>query len=129
MDGRKPEMNISIVYILISVIGGAAGQILLKKGMSSLGPLTLAWNDLITNLWRIATNPYVFTGLGIYVISVVFWLFALSRVDLSFAYPFASLSYVIMLIASWRLFDENITPVRLIGTLLVGIGVLVISRS
>jgi len=122
-------MNISIVYILISVIGGAAGQILLKKGMSSLGPLTLAWNDLITNLWRIATNPYVFTGLGIYVISVVFWLFALSRVDLSFAYPFASLSYVIMLIASWRLFDENITPVRLIGTLLVGIGVLVISRS
>lgn len=122
-------MNISIVYILISVIGGAAGQILLKKGMSSLGPLTLAWNDLITNLWRIGTNPFVFIGLGIYVISVVFWLFALSRVDLSFAYPFASLSYVIMLIASWQLFDENISLVRLIGTLLVGIGVLVISRS
>ena len=122
-------MNLSIIYILISVIGGAIGQILLKKGMTSLGPLTLAWNDLFTNLWRIATNPYVFTGLGIYVISVIFWLFALSRVDLSFAYPFASLSYVIMLLASWQLFDEHISPVRLIGTLLVGIGVLVISRS
>jgi len=122
-------MNISILYILISVIGGAAGQILLKKGMTTLGPLTLAWNDLFANLWRIVTNPFVFTGLGIYVVSVIFWLFALSRVDLSFAYPFASLSYVIMLIASWQLFDEHISIIRLIGTLLVGLGVLVISRS
>ena len=122
-------MNISILYILISVIGGAAGQILLKKGMTTLGPLTLAWNDLFANLWRIITNPFVFTGLGIYVVSVVFWLFALSRVDLSFAYPFASLSYVVMLIASWQLFNENITPVRLLGSIVVGLGVFLISQS
>ena len=92
-------MNIAIIYILISVFGGAVGQILLKKGMTSLGPLTLSLDKLVTIIWKMVTNPFVFIGLGIYVLSVVFWLAALSRVDLSYAYPFASLSYVIMLLA------------------------------
>ena len=74
-------------------------------------------------------HPYVVIGLAIYVCGTVFWLAALSRVDLSYAYPFASLSYVIMLAASWWLFNENITPTRLLGTLIVALGVFVISRS
>ena len=59
----------------------------------------------------------------------VFWLVALSRVDLSYAYPFASLSYVVMLTASWLLFNENITSLRLLGTVVIGLGVFLISRS
>ncbi len=122
-------MNLAIVYIMISVLGGAFGQILLKKGMASMGPLTLTVNQLWSVLWKIATNPYVVVGLGIYLFSTVFWLTALSRVDLSYAYPFASLSYIVMLVASWTIFSENITPMRLLGSLVVGLGVLLISRS
>jgi drug/metabolite transporter (DMT)-like permease len=122
-------MNIAIVYILISVIGGAVGQILLKKGMTTMGPLTLSGKDLLSTLWRMGTNPYVIIGLAIYVCGTVFWLAALSRVDLSFAYPFASLSYVVMLAASWLLFQEDISLVRLIGTAVVALGVIIISRS
>ena len=122
-------MNIAVTYILISVLGGAIGQILLKKGMNAMGAMTLSISELGSILWRIATNPFVVVGLFIYVISVIFWLVALSRVDLSYAYPFASLSYVIMLIASWWIFDENISLMRLIGTIIIGIGVWLISRS
>ena len=122
-------MNMSIVYILISVLTGAIGQILLKKGMGSMGPLTLTANQLGGMLWRIATDPYVIIGLAVYVGGVVFWLAALSRVDLSYAYPFASLSYVVMLTASWLLFNENITSLRLLGTVVIGLGVFLISRS
>jgi drug/metabolite transporter (DMT)-like permease len=122
-------MNLAIVYILISVLSGAVGQVLLKKGMGSMGPLTLSVNQLGNVLWRMGTNPYVIVGLAIYVSGTVFWLTALSRVDLSYAYPFASLSYVVMLAASWLLFKEDISLVRLLGTLLVGMGVFVISRS
>jgi len=122
-------MNIAVTYILISVLGGAIGQILLKKGMNTMGAMTLSISELGSILWRIATNPFVVVGLFIYVISVIFWLVALSRVDLSYAYPFASLSYVIMLIASWWIFDENISLMRLIGTIIIGIGVWLISRS
>jgi drug/metabolite transporter (DMT)-like permease len=75
------------------------------------------------------TNPYVFVGLGIYVLGTVFWLAALSRVDLSYAYPFASLSYVVMLIGSWLVFGESISLLRIIGSVVIIIGVLLISRS
>ena len=122
-------MNIAITYILISVLGGAIGQLLLKKGMNTMGAMTLSISGFGNILWRIGTNPFVVLGLFIYVISVIFWLVALSRVDLSYAYPFASLSYVIMLIASWWIFDENISLMRLIGTIIIGIGVWLISRS
>ncbi|NLE45700.1 MAG: EamA family transporter [Chloroflexi bacterium] len=122
-------MSTAIIYILISVVAGAVGQVLLKKGMGAMGPLTLTLNQLGAVLWRIGTNPYVIVGLAIYLGGTVFWLTALSRVELSYAYPFASLSYVAMLIASWLLFGENITPLRLLGTAVVCTGVFLISRS
>jgi drug/metabolite transporter (DMT)-like permease len=126
---RESQVTTAIVYILISVLAGAVGQILLKKGMGSMGPLTLTLNQLGHVLWRIGTNPYVIIGLVIYVGGTVFWLTALSRVDLSYAYPFASLSYIVMLAASWLLFKEHITPLRLMGSLVVCLGVFLISRS
>jgi drug/metabolite transporter (DMT)-like permease len=122
-------MSIAITYILISVMAGAIGQIMLKKGMTSMGPLTLSLDQLFNILWRVGTNPYVVIGLAIYVTGTVFWLAALSRVDLSYAYPFASLSYAVMLVAAWQLFNEDITPFRLLGTLVVCLGVFLISRS
>lgn len=122
-------MNIAILYILISVLGSAMGQLLLKKGMNSMGPVTLSFNQLPSVLWQMATNPNVFVGLAIYLVGTVFWLAALSRVDLSFAYPFASFNYVVMLVASWMMFDEKITLSRLLGTVVIGIGVLLISRN
>ena len=129
LNGSKLKMNIAIVYILISVLGGAVGQIMLKKGMMSMGPLTITLDKLGGMLIKMVTNPFVFFGLGIYLLSTVFWLVALSRVDLSYAYAFASLSYVIMLIASWFLFKENITPLRILGTMIICVGVYLVSRS
>ena len=122
-------MTIAIGYILVSVIAGAVGQLLLKQGMGTMGPVTIAPNQIFNIIWRIGTNPYVVVGLAIYVGGTLFWLAALSRVDLSYAYPFASLSYVVMLVAAWQIFNENITPSRLLGTLVICIGVLLVARG
>ncbi len=122
-------MTLAISYILISVLAGAAGQILLKHGVTIIGEITLTSSGLFSILWRLGTNPFVFGGLALYASGTVFWLAALSRVDLSYAYPFASLSYIVMLIASWQLFDERISLLRLLGTVVIGLGVLLISRS
>lgn len=123
------RLNLAVIYILISVFTGAIGQIMLKRGMTDMGPVTLTVDQLPMVLWSMATNLWVIFGLLIYVTGTVFWLAALSRVDLSYAYPFASLSYVVMLAASWLIFHENITPLRLVGTLVVALGVILISRS
>lgn len=122
-------MKIAVIYIVISVLTSAVGQLMLKQGMINLGEVTISINQLPTTIWKMGTNPFVFWGLAIYLAGTVFWLAALSRVDLSYAYPFASLSYVIMLVASWLLFNEHITPSRVLGTLVIGIGVLFIYRN
>ena len=123
------KMDIAIVYIMISVVGGAIGQILLKTGMAKMGPLTMTGGQAVGIIWRMATNPYVVIGLAIYMFGTLFWLMALSRVQLSFAYPFASLSYGLMLLASWLLFREDISLLRIIGTAVIIAGVLIIARS
>ena len=122
-------MKIAIIYILISVLTSTVGQLLLKVGMNSMGSITLSSNQFLSTSWKMATNPHVFIGLVIYLAGTIFWLAALSRVDLSYAYPFASLSYVVMLVASWMMFDEKITLSRFLGTVVIGIGVLLISRN
>ncbi len=122
-------MKIAITYILISVLTSVVGQLLLKVGMNKIGSITLSASQFLSITWKMATNPYVFIGLIIYLAGTIFWLAALSRVDLSYAYPFASLSYVVMLVASWMMFDEKITLSRLLGTVVIGIGVLLIYRN
>ena len=122
-------MNLALIYILVAVLASAIGQLVLKKGMGSMGALTLdAW-QLGGILARIVANPYVLLGLAIYACGTIFWLVALSRVDLSYAYPFVSLSYVVMLVASWLLLDEQISLLRIAGSAVVILGVLLISHS
>jgi drug/metabolite transporter (DMT)-like permease len=125
----KLKMNLAIVYILVAVVGSAVGQLLLKKGMSTMGPLTLTPDQFFNIVWRIGTNPWVVVGLFIYVFGTVFWLSALSRVDLSFAYPFASLSYIAMILGGWLLFSERIDLWRIAGSLVIMTGVILISQS
>lgn len=122
-------MQTAILYILVSVFFSVVGQLLLKVGMNKLGSVTLNLNQLFPILWRMVTNPAVFFGLALYFIGTIFWLAALSRVDLSYAYPFASLSYVVMLIASWMMFDEKITLARIIGSVVICVGVFLIYRN
>jgi drug/metabolite transporter (DMT)-like permease len=122
-------MQTAILYILVSVFFSTVGQLLLKSGMNKLGSVTLSLNQLFPILWRMATNPGVFFGLVLYLFGTIFWLAALSRVDLSYAYPFASLSYVVMLLASWMMFDEKITLARIMGTVVICIGVFLIYRD
>jgi drug/metabolite transporter (DMT)-like permease len=125
----KTKMNVAIAYILVAVVGSAAGQLLLKKGMSTVGALTISADQIFNVLWKIGTNPYVIIGLFIYVCGTVFWLAALSRVDLSFAYPFASLSYIAMIIGGWLLFGEKVDIWRIAGSAVIMTGVILISQS
>lgn len=122
-------MTSVVVPILLSVLLGVVGQLLLKHGMTAMGKLDLGAGGLLPALWRIALSPYVVIGLLVYVSGTFFWLLALNRVDLSYAYPFASLSYVLIFFSSWLLFHESVGPLRVAGMLVICLGVLLVARS
>jgi drug/metabolite transporter (DMT)-like permease len=112
-------------FILISVLLNAVGQLVFKAAMNSLGPLELSLDMAL----RMAVNPLLLLGLVIYAGSTFLWLMSLSKADLSFAYPFLSLTYFLVLLGGAVLFAEQITVTRIIGFVVVVVGLLIVARS
>lgn len=121
--------SLYIALILFTVTTNAAAQIMLKKGMSQLGSLNLAADGLIWTVFSVIFNPWVFLGLCTFVVSMASHLVVLSRVQLSFAYPFLSLAYVIVTAWAYFAFGEDVGALRIAGVALICFGTLLISMS
>jgi drug/metabolite transporter (DMT)-like permease len=115
--------------ILITVLLNTAAQLLLKAGMNQLGAFSFTAPVLLHSTLRVMTNPFIISGLFLYVLSVAFWLLVLSRTEVSYAYPMASLAYVSSAILAYYWFGENLTLTRIIGIAVIIVGVYLISRT
>lgn len=122
-------MNQFLPLILFTVLTNAAAQIMLKKGMLALGPSAFDGASPILSLLRIVFSPWVFLGLTTFVVSMVTHLYVLSKVELSYVYPFLSLAYVVVAVYAYFFFDENVSGLRVAGLALICLGTLLISRS
>ena len=118
-----------IPLILVVVTTNALSQILLKQGMNTIGSFSFEGNSLLRMLPVVAFNPYVVGGLAVLVFSMGLHLMALSRVELSFAYPFLSVSYVLVLLAGYVWFGEAINASRVLGVALICLGTFFVARS
>jgi multidrug transporter EmrE-like cation transporter len=118
-----------IPLILAVVMTNALSQILLKQGMNTIGKFEFDGDNLMRMLPVVAFNPYVVGGLLVLVFSMGLHLMALSRVELSFAYPFLSVSYILVLLAGYFWFGDAINSSRLIGVALICVGTFFIARS
>ena len=116
----------TIIIILIGILFASSGQILWKVGMTDIGPITSITTGSFVSM---VLSPWVIGGTLCYGLSTVFWLIALSRADLSFVYPFIALTFVIIFIASFFLFHEQISFMRLFGALVIISGIIVLVRG
>lgn len=120
----------SIALIIISIAIAAAGQLCLKAGMNEVGRITSdAFASPIGTFLRVTRVPMVWLGLFLYGLSAVFWMTVLSRVDLSFAYPMVGFSYVVVLLFSALLLGEQVSPLRWLGTLVIVLGIVLVTRT
>lgn len=118
----------NIFLILTAVAFSVAAQYFVKKGINQLTDISHV-AGIHMAYYRMSQSPYVLTGMIMYVVSVLCWLYALTRVDLSYATPFLALTYVLMVLVSWLLLGESINPVRWIGLLVIVVGVMIVSFS
>jgi multidrug transporter EmrE-like cation transporter len=114
------------VYVFSSIILGAVGQVLMKLGTTMLTEQEA--DTLVRKLLTLFLQPYVVGGLLCYGVSAVLWILALTRLQLSHAYPMVALGYVIVFILSVVLFKEAVTLHKLGGLILIVSGVLVLAR-
>ena len=118
-----------IPFILFTVMTNAAAQLMLKYGMMQLGELSFAGANPIIKILQIVFSPWVFLGLLTFVISMASHLYVLSKVELSFAYPFLSLAYVAVAVFAYFLFREDLNAWRIAGIAFICVGTVLIAHS
>jgi hypothetical protein len=118
-----------IALILLSVTLAAVAQLTLKHGMNQVvdrsGELALDG----ASIRAVVTTPAVWLGLALFGLSAVVWLAVLSRSTLSFAYPFASLTYVLILLADRFLLDQPVPGLRYAGVASIIVGIVLVAQT
>ncbi len=119
----------AFALILTGVLLNAIAQLALKASVSDTGVINLDLSSLVSSAGSLVVNVWLWRGLVCYGISVVVWILALSRVDVSIAYPMLSIGYVVNAVAAWHLFDEPLGVGRIVGIGIIILGVFVLARS
>lgn len=124
-------MQRTLAWILVAatVLLTALGQILIKWQASKAAPLD---QQRLSAMWqglRLLLNPWVMTGLFAAFLASACWTVAMTRLELSEAYPFTAVNFILILLAGHYLFSESLTATRVVGTLMVVAGVVVIALS
>ena len=130
-DHTKGSLPMLIAMILLSVTVAAVAQLALKHGMNrvndQIAPATFSLNG--PSLRAVASEPFVWAGLALFGLSALVWLVVLSRASLSFAYPFASLTYVLILVFDRFALQEEVPPLRWAGVACIALGIFLVSRT
>lgn len=118
-----------IPLILAVVSTNAISQLLLKHGMNVTGHFEFSSAEIARTLPKVLFNPYIILGGLTLIFSMGLHLLALSRVDISFAYPFLSLAYVIVLVVGYFLFGEDVNIYRIAGVGFICVGTALVAQG
>lgn len=113
------------LLILLNTLILVSGQFLWKIGMTNRSVSF----DSLGAIIRVMLSPYIISGLFLYGMATVLWLFILTKVPLSVAYPIQSIAYIIAVFGAYFFFQEEITIWKVIGVILIMAGVSFIGIS
>lgn len=120
----------TVIVMLLAVTAGTVGDILLTKGMKELGDLSaMNLRGIINAALQALSSPKLIIGTTMLAVFFFLWLAVLSWEDLSVALPMQALNYVLVAFLSQYFLGEVVTPMRWVGTVLVCIGVILITKS
>ena len=120
----------ALLWLIPAILLSTTGELFLKRGMNEIGVLDFtSIGSIIPTFTRMAFNYNLWIGFAGFIGGSIFWLSVISRVPLSLAYPLLALSYVIIVLESWIFLGEGLHPLRLIGSIVVGVGVALVGLS
>ena len=124
-------MTLKMFFLIITCVTlSALAQMVMKMGMSSsYVQSAIADGFDLGATWTILSSLYVVLGLAMYVLGAALWLLVLSKVDVSMAYPFVGLGFIMTMFLGWAFLNESVGAVRIVGTLLIVAGVILVSSS
>lgn len=123
-------MNLSTFSLVVTgVLLNAVAQLALKASVRDTGAIELNAAAALPAALRLSAEPWLWFGLVCYAVSLVVWILALSRVDVSVAYPMLSLGYIVNTIAAWAWLGEDMNLAKVAGIGIIILGVFVLARA
>ena len=117
------------LYILATLLFAVYSQLVMRWQVSLAGPLPADLGGKAGYVAGLLLNPWVISGLVATFLSGVAWMMAMTKFEISYAYPFIGLNFVLVPAAGVLLFGEGMSVPKLAGTALVVLGIVVIARS
>jgi drug/metabolite transporter (DMT)-like permease len=121
--------SFNYIYIFATIAFTIYGQLILKARIARYGALPEEFWEKIGFLLSLLRDPLILSGFAAAFLASLSWMAAMTKFDLSHAYPFMSLNFVIVLILSWQLLHEPLTAQKIIGVALIVLGTLVAARG
>jgi multidrug transporter EmrE-like cation transporter len=119
----------SYLYVLATVLLTVYGQIVIKWQVMQAGALPADFADKFVFLARLLLNPWIVSAFAAAFLAALCWMAAMTRLQLSHAYPFVGLTFVLVLMASGLFFNEPVTPLKIAGVALIVLGIVVGSQG
>jgi uncharacterized membrane protein len=130
MESHKPLQFKTFVMILIMIIAGPLGNVLLGKGMKSVGTMTIASpSDVAHVVGRVFSSTFVWLGVASLLTFFVANILVLSWADYSFVQPASSMAYGVVALLSVFVLGESVTPLRWAGIAIICLGVFIVGRT
>lgn len=117
------------IYIFLTVLFTVYGQLVLKWRIALYGQLPEGAADKLLFLVKLLLDPFILSGFISAFIASLFWMATMTKFDVSYAYPFMSLSFVLVFLFAVILFSEPVTSMKVAGLTLIIIGIYITSRS
>jgi multidrug transporter EmrE-like cation transporter len=117
------------VYILATILLTVFGQLTLKWRIRSFGPMPDQFIGKFSYFSGLLLDPVILSGFAAAFLASITWMAAMTRFELSYAYPFMSLNFVLVLLLSTTLFGEPVTAAKLAGCALIVVGTFVAARG
>ena len=115
--------------ILLTILLSVYGQLVLKWQMPDSSVMPELFFDKILFLLKLFLNPWIFSSVVAAFLASLTWMAALTKFELSYAYPFMSLSFVFVLIFGILLLGESMNVAKVSGVALIFIGLVIGSRG
>lgn len=117
------------LFVILTVVLTVLGQLIIKWQVGQAGISPTDAGGFARLVGRLLLEPWVLAGLGAAFVASLLWMLALTKLDLSEAYPYTALSFVLVMLASRLVFAEPLTTGKILGTALIVSGIVVLALT
>ncbi|MEF8719510.1 MAG: hypothetical protein V5B44_18040 [Candidatus Accumulibacter necessarius] len=116
-------------FIFSTILFTVYSQLIMRWQVTEAGALPIDMPGKVHYIVALLLNPWVISGIVATFLAGVSWMLTMTKFEISYAYPFVSLNYILVLAAGFLLFQESLSCAKLVGGALVILGIIVIARG